>query len=257
MTQIEPLQGKPALLVKAKHSYLVIADLHLGYELELRESGFNLPEQTNQILKSILEIERGDNLLMLGDIKHTIPFATKFESIGLFRFMKALSDRFSSITIISGNHDGGLKKVLHDSVNLVSSQGLLLDNLGFVHGHSWPSDAIMQSKTIVWSHIHPSVRLLDRMGAGVTMKCWLRGSAHPDRIRKRYPKARTEESIIIPAFNHLLTGSAVNESSDKTSSPLIRSGFVNLAEQKAYTLEGVELGEIGNLPRAKKSKSIK
>ncbi|MDH4123785.1 MAG: phosphoesterase, partial [Thermoplasmata archaeon] len=192
-----------------------------------------------------------DRLLILGDLKHTIAFATRLEYFGLSRFFKSLAERYSQIDVIAGNHDGGLQKHIPSDVNYHGSSGIAIDKVGLTHGHSWPSQGVMKSNKIVFAHIHPSVRLTDRMGTGNSVKVWLRGKVHRDRLMKRYPKISVEESIIMPAFNHLITGSPVNENKNPVSNPLMKSGFVNISDNHAYTLEGIDLGAVAALLKEK------
>jgi len=248
-----PIQGKPALLIRSKRSVLCIADLHIGYEMELRESGFNVPDQTGAMLASLIGIDEGDCLLILGDLKHSIPITREGESIRLSRFLRALAERFSEVTMIAGNHDGAIGRFLPENVRFIPPGGTCISSIGLVHGHSWPSDIVMEAKTLVWGHLHPCVRLYDRLGASISMKCWLRGPAHPDALGRRYEDIRTRESIVMPSFNPLLTGTPVNEKIKNRLSPFTRSGFVLLEEQHGYTLDGIDLGEMSKLTK-KRSK---
>lgn len=247
MVSAIPVQGKPALLIKGRKPVICVADLHIGYEIELRESGFNVPDQTHAMLSALIGMEEGDNLVILGDLKHTIPSTRVGESYRITRLLRALAERFSEITMIAGNHDGAIEKSLPESVRFVSSGGTCISSIGLVHGHSWPSEDVMKARTLVWGHLHPCMRMYDRLGAAVTMKCWLRGPTHPDAISKRYSAIRAMESIVMPSFNHMLTGTPVNEKRNHKLSPLTRSGFVVLEEQRGYTLDGVDLGMISGL----------
>lgn len=257
MASITPIQGVPAMLLRGKQSYLCAADLHLGYELGLIEAGFNLPDQTDAVLKSLTSIDVGDNLLLLGDIKHSIPAARRIESRRIAEFLESLSERFSSITIVAGNHDGMLERSVPESVKFVSSPGVRIADIGFIHGHSWPSEELMSSKVLVWGHIHPCIKTIDRMGAAISMKCWLRGSVHRDALAKRYKRINVAESIVVPSFNHLLIGAPVNEAKGSGLSPLTRCGFVVLSEQRAYTLDGVDLGPVAGMVRKEKRQKPK
>jgi hypothetical protein len=211
------------------------------------DAGFNLPDQTDSIARSLSLIDVGDNLLLLGDIKHSIPAARSFESYRITSFLESLSERFSSITVVAGNHDGMIERSLPEEVSFVDSKGLKISDLGFVHGHSWPSEEVMGCKTLVWGHLHPCIKVLDRMGSAVTMKCWLRGAVHPEAIAKRYPTVKVEESVVMPSFNHLLVGGPVNEKNESALSPLTRSGFISLGEQRAYTIDGLDIGQVSRI----------
>lgn len=247
VASITPIQGIPAMLLRGKRSFLCVADLHLGYELSLGDIGFNIPDQTDAILSALTNIDVGDNLLLLGDIKHSIPAARKMESYRITSFLEALSERFSSIIIVAGNHDGMLERSVPEDISFSDSKGISISDIGFAHGHGWPSEDVMNSKLLVWGHLHPSIKTQDRMGASVTIKCWLRGKVHPEAVVKRYPKMNVRESIVAPSFNHLLVGAPVNVENESALSPLTRSGFIVLGEQRAYTLEGIDLGEVSRI----------
>jgi uncharacterized protein len=249
VVSVAPVQGKPALLIKGRKPVICVADLHIGYEIELRESGFNVPDQTHAMLSALIGMEKGDGLIILGDLKHSIPSTEAGESYRINHLLRELADRFSEVTMVAGNHDGAIEKSLPESVRFVSSGGMCASSIGLVHGHSWPSEDVMKAKTLVWGHLHPCVRMYDRLGAAVTMKCWLRGPTNPAAISKRYSAIRIAESIVVPSFNHMLTGTPVNEKRNQKLSPLTRSGFVVLEEQRGYTLDGVDLGQVSGLPQ--------
>lgn len=247
MAEIRPIQGSPALLLDSKEKTVCIADIHLGFELELRDSGFNIPDQTAKIAESIVRIPEGDRLLILGDVKHTIPYATRFEFSRLSRFFKTLMERYTSITVVTGNHDGALRESLPKEVEILPSKGLVISTIGFSHGHVWPSDEVVKSKTLVIGHVHPSLRLKDRLGSRNSIKCWLRGPVHKRPLKKRYGDVGVSEAIVMPAYNPLLVGTAVNEEDDYNVSPLLRSRAIVLGEQRAYTLDGIYLGRVSDI----------
>lgn len=252
-----PIQGEPALVIGGKQSVLCVADLHIGYEIELRESGFNVPDQTDAMLKAITEIDAGDRLVIMGDLKHSIPAARSSEHSRISRFLRSLADRFSSITLIAGNHDGLIESILPESIQFVGPEGIRVSSFGLVHGHSWPSKDILRSETLVWGHLHPCIRMCDRLGASTSMKCWVRGPVHPEVITKKYGAVGLKESIIMPSFNHMLVGTPVNEGKENRLSPFTRSGLVVLEEQRAYTLDGVGLGTISRLAQRRGKRKAK
>ena len=65
-----------ALIVENKKRTLVLADLHLGIEDELRQRGINIGSQTDKVLKRVVTCVRAaepDAIVLLGDIKHAVP----------------------------------------------------------------------------------------------------------------------------------------------------------------------------------------
>ena len=75
-----PIPNSPALIIDNR--ILVVADLHIGMERELKEAGFILPSQTENITKrliSILQDKKPEKLIVLGDLKHNIPKTSRQE----------------------------------------------------------------------------------------------------------------------------------------------------------------------------------
>ena len=71
-----PVYNERALLVGKT---LVIADLHIGLEYELRKKGifiFSQYEKMKNRIISLLEKTKAKRIILLGDLKHNIPRAT-------------------------------------------------------------------------------------------------------------------------------------------------------------------------------------
>ena len=67
------ITGEPALMVGKA---LVVADLHIGIEHEFRQAGLKVPSQLEGIVKRIdalIEKNKADRLIILGDVKHKVP----------------------------------------------------------------------------------------------------------------------------------------------------------------------------------------
>jgi len=89
---IQPILYEPALFIKEK-KILVIADLHIGIERELRESGLQIPSQTKSMttrLISLFKKYRPHELIILGDIKHNIPTSTIQERTDVKQFLETV-----------------------------------------------------------------------------------------------------------------------------------------------------------------------
>jgi putative SbcD/Mre11-related phosphoesterase len=176
------------LSIKFK-DYLVIGEIHLGYELELRKQGYNVPSQVKRLLKKIRKLKgRSKKIIVLGDFKHTITHITKAEERMTKNFLEGLKTMFDEITIVKGNHDPGLENV----VDVKVIKELIIDDIGFTHGHSTPSKKLMECKRIITSHVHPSFYTQDELGVTYTTPCWIIGNY------------KGTEIIVMPAFNELL-----------------------------------------------------
>ena len=72
-----------------------MADLHLGFEFELVEKGINLPSQTGRIkgrVLRLLEEVKPEKLIILGDLKHTIPKVSLQEWRDIPEFLEAVRE---------------------------------------------------------------------------------------------------------------------------------------------------------------------
>jgi metallophosphoesterase superfamily enzyme len=89
---LQPIHDEPALLYKEK-KLLIIADLHIGIETELQESGLQVPSQTGLMQERVIAlIETYDiaDLVVLGDVKHNIPTSSNQERSDVRRFLDAI-----------------------------------------------------------------------------------------------------------------------------------------------------------------------
>ncbi|MEM2865237.1 MAG: hypothetical protein QW569_05365 [Candidatus Bathyarchaeia archaeon] len=242
---------------------LVIADLHIGWEVSLSQQGIHIPSQVGRLTSKVLravELSGAEELLILGDVKHTVAKAEleEWRDVPLF-FEEALT-MVESISIIPGNHDGNLEGLLPADVKLLPSTGTSMDGVALFHGHSLPSPKILKGcSRLVMGHMHPVVALRDKMGFKTLQQVWVRTRCETEKLlgilRRRYRSLddlKLDEWIsctILPSFNDLLGGRAVNsEGGDgEYMGPLMRSGAVNLDESEAFLLDGTYLGKIQRL----------
>ena len=112
------------LLRKGENRVLVIADLHIGWEIALADQGIHVPSQTPRIKEKLLklvDLYKPTSLLFLGDIKHTIARAELGEWRDIPDLFEALCQKVSDIKVVLGNHDGNLEPLLPSAVKLVDS----------------------------------------------------------------------------------------------------------------------------------------
>lgn len=245
--KVEPVAGERALMVAVPGKrYIVVGDLHIGIEDELERRGFRIPDQTDRTLArltALVEERRPDGLVLLGDVKHQVPYAEKWEARKVFRLLDALSELLP-VTIVAGNHDGGIGRMVPERVKRVNS--LILDGVGLVHGHSWPPDRLMKCTTLVMAHTHPSVMLADECGRPVTEACWLRAGFLRKPTMEHYPPPHPE-LVVMPAFGDLSSGYPVNERPGRLLGPLFRNGLVDLPKARVYLPDGTFLGSVKDL----------
>jgi putative SbcD/Mre11-related phosphoesterase len=273
---IMPLTPHPAALVKEGNSrVLVVADLHIGWEIALSEKGIHVPTQVGRLLeklKSLIKAHKPDKLLILGDVKHTVATAELGEWQDVPEFFNELRKYIDEIQIIHGNHDGNLDPLLPEDIKILPSSGIIMGDVGFFHGHRWPSPTLLKCKTLVMGHVHPVIVLQDPAGFRITRQVWVKAKCNPNilaeillqkhgvkiektvqkTLMKHYGvKPQTTQLFIMPSFNEFLGGKPLNEKetteSEKIIGPILRTEAVDLENAEIYLLDGTFLGSLNQL----------
>lgn len=241
---VQPIINEPALFIDDK-KLLVIADLHIGIETELREYGLNTPIQTKNITNHIISLCKKNNprdIILLGDIKHNIPSSTIEERRDVKNLLKEIQV-YGKIHILPGNHDGNIRKITPKEAIIHPSDGISFNNVGFVHGHRWPNNRIMQCEQIIIGHTHPTIMLTDRLGYKTYEPCWLKGNFIQNKLKEKYPNSKISEILIIPAFNPLCGGIAVNH--EGVAGPMGK--LIDIKNSQIYLIDGSSLGNVKNI----------
>jgi len=242
---IQPIHQTPALFIKEK-KMLILADLHIGIENELQEQGLHVSSQLPQMwymIKKLYDDYQPKDIVLLGDIKHSIPQTPFHEKKQLRRFFSDLNN-LGNIHIIPGNHDGNIKWYLPEDVILHESDGTVLDSIGLVHGHRWPKKSVLQASYLLMGHTHPTVMLQDRLKYETYESCWVKTRLNLEKTKERYPSFNpTLEIIILPAFNPLCGGLAVNK--DGIMGPM--NNIIDQDKSEFFLLDGSFLGTIQNI----------
>ena len=241
---LQPAYGIPALRADTN---LIIGDLHIGVESHLRKKGFHLVSHTGDMYDAIIEAadDSINRLIVIGDVKDSVPGSTKQEYAEIPDFFEKLYERFDIIDVVRGNHDTQIEEFLPTQVKLRPASGLKIDDVGFVHGHTWPSADVMDCDTLVMAHNHPAVMFRDGVGRQMTEPCWFRGtfSKFGDARYPRLPR----NFIVIPAFNRMLGGSPVNVLDEDLLGPILNSDYLDLDNAHLYLLDGIDLGKRADL----------
>ncbi|VVB65653.1 Calcineurin-like phosphoesterase [Candidatus Gugararchaeum adminiculabundum] len=199
---------------------LVIADAHIGLETEILGKG-SAPVFLKKNVEQIVALANENNckkIILLGDVKHKITAEDDF----VFDFFKGLQD--FEVTIVPGNHDGSLKKyaMFHTNVKFAEQPGMIYNNAAFAHGHTWPTEEMMQQDYLFVGHSHPAIEFVDKLESKSVQKIWLMGGleGESEMLAKKYPNANLKIKVIfVPAFNPLITGSAINSTREGSSAP--------------------------------------
>jgi putative SbcD/Mre11-related phosphoesterase len=276
---ITPLQPYAAALVKTpKKRTMIIADLHLGWEMALSQQGIHVPSQMPKLLsrlKTLLSAYKPERLLILGDVKYTVATADMGEWHDIPDFFNELKKEVKEISIIRGNHDGNIEPLLPENIEILPATGTIVGDVGFFHGHKWPSPTILTCKTLVMGHVHPVVVLRDPAGFRITKQVWVKAECNrvqltktilqkhrinikndaEEELRKRCGvRSRVSHIFIMPSFNDFLGGRPLNyrrtsryAKTEKILGPVIRSESVNMESAEIYLLDGTFLGTLKQL----------
>jgi putative SbcD/Mre11-related phosphoesterase len=244
----EPIPGEPALLLKGKKRTMIIADLHIGVEAELRESGINLPSQTEKMASHLLNLcktHKIESVVMVGDVKHKVPTSSRQEYFEIPMIFERLKELVSEVHVTLGNHDGDLRYFLSDWVNIHGPGGFVHRKIGIFHGHAWPTSKVMACDTVIMAHQHPTVQFIETLGERDSRPCWVKSQFLRENIQEKYPHSQAKV-IIIPTFNPLLGGTALN-TKEKLLGPVMKNNLVDMDNSEIYLLNGTFLGRLKDL----------
>jgi putative SbcD/Mre11-related phosphoesterase len=249
---IKVVPQEAALLFSSEGSTtILISDLHLGLEKEIAAKGFRIPPYSMKMLeriKGLAERYHADRIVILGDVKHSIAKVQDIDLSVLPWFFDTLLDLFSSVEVVPGNHDGGIRPLLPPRVVLHPSHGAIIggdEKIGVAHGHAWPSEEVIATKKLVIGHSHFTYELRDRFGAKSRERVWLFARY---RVEELFGSAgykgrmRGEGKLIVmPPFNLLVGGQAINTGKSLGFGPVLSSGKISLAESDVFLLDGTRV----------------
>jgi len=247
---VRPMHPHAALLLEmAKgEKYIAVSDLHIGLEAELGAKGITVrPNMVDEMaceLIALADSEHVDGVILLGDIKHTVGSISKQEWDDIPAFLKRLSSKLE-VYLVPGNHDGNIRHIVPQAVNMISSRGMILEDTLLVHGHSMPSDVRSHVKRIVMGHLHPI--FLKQRSLLNGERVWIYLQARKEAL---FSEHGVVDILIIPSFNPYLYAMGP-KSYRKSISPIITRvmAFKDGVEKCIVaTLDGSIIGDAAALP---------
>lgn len=196
---LEFIESGPALLVSNTKDVLVIADLHLGIESDLARHGIHFKSRSRQRQEKCVACIREtdpDIVLLLGDVKHSIPQTTWQEYRELPELLSSLRG-LSRLLLMPGNHDIGIERFLMDG-ELLPKEGALVDGTGYIHGHTYP-DPSLEGHLIVCGHHHPLVCLRDEVGCSLRAPAYLFAKIREECFTRMRPSDNMGNHSHVPA----------------------------------------------------------
>jgi len=245
MPQIRILSTKPALIIEGEKKNIVITDLHIGFESNMTSNEIFVGKNStiNETIQEVLEIiesEKPDSVILLGDIKSSIKSISRNEWDEVPRFFKEIGEK-CEVVLIPGNHDANIQRLIPDNVSMISSTGMVQDNVLLTHGHTMPSENFSHVNKIIMGHIHPVFFQEESIING--QRVWVSIKTEKEKI---FPNKSGEiEIIIIPSFNRYFYAT-YRKHYKKSISPIIDK-IKPVTSAKIITLDGTIIGNESNI----------
>ena len=240
MIQTRIVPSKPALVLEGKKKSLVLSDIHIGFENSMAANQIFIGKnsstlETIQEITQIIDDEKPDSIVLLGDIKSSIKNISKIEWDEVPIFFKEITKK-CEVVLVPGNHDANIHKLVPDNVSLISSTGMVEEDILLTHGHTMPSENFSHVNRIVMGHLHPVFFQEDSILNG--QRVWISIKTEKEKI---FPNKTGElEITIIPSFNKYFYATTKRRNK-KSTSPIVDRIKTTLAA-RIVTLDGAIIG---------------
>jgi len=244
-TRIIP--SKPALVVEGEKSHLVVADLHIGFESQLAANNVFVGKnstvgETVAEISAMIRDEKIESLILLGDVKSGIRSISKTEWNDVPLFFEEVK-RLADVTLVPGNHDANIQKLVPSGITLISASGLVLENILLTHGHTMPSENFSHVEKIIIGHVHPVFFDEDSVLNG--QRVWVSAKAQKEDL---FPSARNQiELLLVPSFNRYFYATR-RQRYKKSISPIVQR-IKKFESARIATLDGSIIGDESVLDR--------
>lgn len=241
MLKTRIIQSKPVMVLEGRKKNLIVTDIHIGFESTLasneifigRNSSIN---ETIEELSSVIDSEKPDALILLGDVKSSIKNISKSEWGEVPLFFKKIKQK-CDIILIPGNHDANIQRLVPENISMISSTGMVEENILLTHGHTMPSENFSHVDKIIMGHVHPVFFQEDSVLNG--QRVWISMKTEKQNI---FPnKSGDIEITIIPSFNKYFYATHKKQYK-KSISPIIEK-IKKISSAKIITLDGTIIGD--------------
>ncbi|MFQ5941412.1 MAG: metallophosphoesterase [Nitrososphaerales archaeon] len=242
MGKMKLIPHHPALYLEADQKYVVVSDLHIGFESQLNVRGVNINSDTYleemlNSLSSIIKKEKPDAMILLGDIKSSVHTITKSEWKNIPKFLHRLS-KMVRVFIVPGNHDGNIRHLVPRNVMMMSAKGMQLDDTLLVHGHTMPNKTGVSLNRIVMGHVHP---IFLKQGSTISgERIWIYLKVDKSGL---FTKSRgILDILVMPSFNKYFYYATHSAYYKKSISPILKRTAENVESAIVLTLDGSIVG---------------
>jgi len=245
MLQTRIIPSKPALILEGGKKNLIVTDIHIGFESNMASNEIFIGKnstinETIQELSDIVDSEKPDSIILLGDVKSSIKNISKNEWDEVPLFFKKIKEK-CDIILIPGNHDANIQRLVPDNITMISSTGMVEENILLTHGHTLPSENFSHVDKIIMGHLHPVFFQEDSIING--QRVWVSIKTDKENI---FPNKIGEiEIIIVPSFNKYFYATH-RKQYKKSISPIINK-INKISKAKIITLDGTIIGNESNI----------
>jgi uncharacterized protein len=155
-------------------------------------------------------------------------------------FFKKIREK-CDVILIPGNHDANIQRLVPDNIIMISSTGMVEENILLMHGHTLPSENFSHVDKIIMGHLHPVFFQEDSIING--QRVWVSIKTDKENI---FPNKTGEiEITIIPSFNKYFYATH-RKQYKKSISPIINK-INEISKAKIITLDGIIIGNESNI----------
>lgn len=241
MLKTRIIPTKPVMILEGEKKNLIVTDIHIGFENTLTSNKIfigknsSINETINE-LSSIIDSEKPDALILLGDVKSSIRNISKCEWDEVPLFFREIKQK-CDIILIPGNHDANIQRLIPDNISMISSTGMVEENILLTHGHTMPSENFSHVDKIIMGHVHPIFFQDDSILNG--QRVWISMKTKKQNI---FPNRSGEiEITIIPSFNKYFYATHKKQYK-KSISPIIEK-IKQVSSARIITLDGTIIGD--------------
>ncbi|HSB84488.1 MAG TPA: metallophosphoesterase [Nitrosarchaeum sp.] len=241
MIKTRILPTKPIMVLEGKKKNIIVTDLHIGFESDLASNEIFIGKNTSinetiDELSSVIDLEKPDSLILLGDVKSSIKNISKNEWDEIPLFFNKMRQK-CDIIMIPGNHDANMQKLVPENISMISSTGMVEENILLTHGHTMPSKNFSHVDKIIMGHVHPVYFQDNSVLNG--QRVWVSMITEKQNI---FPnKSGKIEITIIPSFNKYFYATH-KKKYKKSISPIIEK-IKQVSSARIITLDGTIIGD--------------
>jgi len=240
MIQTRIFPSKPALILEGSEKNLIITDVHIGFENSFALNKIFIGKNTSidetiREVSEIIDSEKPDSIILLGDTKSSIKNISKSEWEEIPLFFKRIKEK-CNVILIPGNHDANIQRLIPEGISMISSTGMVEENVLLTHGHTMPSENFSHINKIIMGHVHPVFFQEGSILNG--QRVWVSLKTEKQNI---FPNKTGEiEIIIIPSSNRYFYATHTKKHK-RSISPIIEK-IKSVSSARIVTLDGTIIG---------------